>query len=85
MHNILLVLVGAIVGALARFIGPGKPPGPLVASMFLGVAGALAGQFLGRLAGFSHADESADFLTAIVGAVLSVTLYRVTLLRRPTN
>ena len=85
MHNILLVLVGAIVGALARFIGPGKPPGPLVASMFLGVAGALAGQFLGRLVGFSHADESADFLTAIVGATLLVTLYRVTLLRRPTS
>lgn len=85
MHYILLILVGAIVGALARFVGPGKPPGPLVASMFLGVAGALAGQFLGRLAGFSHADESADFLTAIVGALLLVTFYRVTQLRRRTS
>lgn len=85
MHSILLIVVGAIVGWLASFIGPGNPPGPLVGSMFVGVAGALAGQFLGRLAGFSHADESADFLTAIVGAVLLVTLYRVTLLRRTAS
>lgn len=82
MHSILLVLVGAVVGALARFIGPRKAPGPLVASMFLGVAGALAGQFLSRLAGFSHADESADLLTAMVGATLLVALYRATRLRR---
>src|SRR6476469_7100023 len=36
MHSILLVLVGAGVGALARFIGPRKAPGALVASMFFG-------------------------------------------------
>jgi hypothetical protein len=34
MHSILLAVVGAIVGALARFIGPGRPPGPLLGSMF---------------------------------------------------
>jgi uncharacterized membrane protein YeaQ/YmgE (transglycosylase-associated protein family) len=50
--------------------------------MFLGVAGALAGQFLSRLAGFSHADESTDLLTAMVGATLLVALYRATRLRR---
>jgi uncharacterized membrane protein YeaQ/YmgE (transglycosylase-associated protein family) len=85
MRSILLVLVGAVVGALARFIGPGKAPGPLVASMFLGVAGALAAQFLAHLAGFSHADESADLFTAIVGATLLVVLYRATRMRRSVS
>jgi uncharacterized membrane protein YeaQ/YmgE (transglycosylase-associated protein family) len=82
MHSILLVAVGAIVGVLARFIGPGKPPSPFLGSMFFGIAGAIGGQFVGRLTGFSHASDSADFVTALVGAVLLVVLYHAAVLRR---
>jgi uncharacterized membrane protein YeaQ/YmgE (transglycosylase-associated protein family) len=82
MHSILLVAVGALVGVLARFIGLGKPPGPFLGSMFFGIAGAIGGQFLGRLTGFSHGDDSADFVTALVGAVLLVVVYHAAVLRR---
>jgi uncharacterized membrane protein YeaQ/YmgE (transglycosylase-associated protein family) len=82
MHNILLVVVGAIVGVLARFIGPGKPPGPLLRSIFFGIVGAVGGSLLGRLSGFSRGDEAADFVTALVGAVLLVVLYHAAVLRR---
>jgi uncharacterized membrane protein YeaQ/YmgE (transglycosylase-associated protein family) len=82
MHNVLLVVVGAIVGVLARFIGPGRPPSPLLGSVFFGIAGAIGGQFVGRLARFSHGNESADYLTALVGAVLLVVLYHAAVLRR---
>jgi len=85
MHNILIVAVGAIVGVLARFIGPGKPPSPFLGSMFFGIAGAIGGQFVGRLTGFSRADESADFITALVGAILLVVLYHATVLRRTAH
>jgi uncharacterized membrane protein YeaQ/YmgE (transglycosylase-associated protein family) len=82
MHNIVLVAIGAIVGVLARFIGPGKPPSPFLGSMFFGIAGAIGGRSLGRLIGFSQASESADFVTALVGAILLVALYHAAVLRR---
>ncbi len=82
MHSILLAVVGVIVGALARFIGPERPPGPLLGSMFFGLVGAFAGQFVGRLTGFSRGDDSADFVVALVGAVLFAVLYHAAVLRR---
>jgi uncharacterized membrane protein YeaQ/YmgE (transglycosylase-associated protein family) len=82
MYSILLVLVGAIVGVLARFIGPGRPPSPLLGSMFFGIAGSIGGQFLGRLTGFSRDDGSAAFLAALVGAVLLVVFYHAAVLHR---
>jgi uncharacterized membrane protein YeaQ/YmgE (transglycosylase-associated protein family) len=82
MYSVVLILVGAIVGALARFIGPGRPPSPLLGSIFFGIAGAIGGQFLGRLTGFSHGPGSADFVTALVGAVVLVVLYHAAVLRR---
>jgi uncharacterized membrane protein YeaQ/YmgE (transglycosylase-associated protein family) len=82
MHTILLVAFGAIVGVLARFIGPRSPPSPFMGSMFFGIAGALGGELVGRLTGFSNGDEPADFVTALVGAVLFVVLYHAVVLRR---
>jgi uncharacterized membrane protein YeaQ/YmgE (transglycosylase-associated protein family) len=85
MHSILVVAVGAIVGVLARFIGPGKRPSPFLGSVFFGVAGAIGGQFLGRLFGFARASDSADFVTGLVGAVLLVVLYHAAVLRRTAH
>jgi uncharacterized membrane protein YeaQ/YmgE (transglycosylase-associated protein family) len=45
------ILMGLIVGALARFIMPGKDPGGLLITMLLGIAGAFVGGFLGSLLG----------------------------------
>jgi uncharacterized membrane protein YeaQ/YmgE (transglycosylase-associated protein family) len=83
MHIVLLVVVGALLGAVARFVGLGKVPGPLLASMCVGVAGALMGQFVGRLSRFSGEDAPADFIAASVGACLLVIFYR-TIVLRPT-
>jgi uncharacterized membrane protein YeaQ/YmgE (transglycosylase-associated protein family) len=50
--------------------------------MFFGIAGAIGGQFVARLTGFSHDDGSAAFLAALVGAVLLVVLYHAAVLHR---
>jgi uncharacterized membrane protein YeaQ/YmgE (transglycosylase-associated protein family) len=50
--------------------------------MLFGMAGAIGGQFVGRLIGFFRADESADFVMALAGAVLLVVLYHAAVLRR---
>jgi len=45
------ILMGLVVGALAKFIMPGKDPGGLVITVLLGIAGAFVGGFLGSLLG----------------------------------
>ena len=50
--------------------------------MFFGVTGAIGGHYVGRLTRFSHGSDSADFVTALVGAVLLVVLYHAAVLRR---
>ena len=85
MYYLLLIVVGAVVGALARFIGPAKQPAPLLGSILLGVAGSAIGQYLGRLTHFSEESGSADFVTALVGAIVLVALYHVVTLSRATR
>jgi len=84
MYYFLLIVVGAVVGALARFIGAGKPA-PLLGSMLVGLAGSAIGQYLGRLTHFSQGSGSADFVTALVGAIVLVALYHTVTLSRVTR
>ena len=70
------IIFGLIVGALAKFIMPGKDPGGFVITTVLGIVGALLGGFLGRLIGLYKEDEPAGFIGALVGAVLLLWLYR---------
>jgi uncharacterized membrane protein YeaQ/YmgE (transglycosylase-associated protein family) len=70
------VVFGLIVGAVAKLVMPGKDPGGLVVTILLGVAGALVAGFLGRSLGWYQPGEVAGFITATLGAVLLLFLYR---------
>ena len=70
------IIFGLIVGALAKFIMPGKDPGGFVITTVLGIVGALVGGFLGRLLGLYKENEPAGFVGALVGAILLLWLYR---------
>jgi len=82
MHLILFLVFGLIVGAIARFLVPGKEAGGWVLSMVLGVAGSFAGAFLGRMLGFDREGEPAGFLMSVLGAIALVVLYHVIAGRR---
>jgi uncharacterized membrane protein YeaQ/YmgE (transglycosylase-associated protein family) len=71
------LIVGLVVGALAKLIMPGRDPGGIFVTMLLGVAGALIAGFLGRLLGLYAPGQSAGFFMSIVGAVLLLALYRL--------
>ncbi|HSD30271.1 MAG TPA: GlsB/YeaQ/YmgE family stress response membrane protein [Gemmatimonadales bacterium] len=76
------ILIGLVVGALAKLIMPGKDPGGIIITILLGIAGALVANFLGGLLGLYQAGEKAGFLASLVGAVLLLWVYR--LVRRTT-
>ena len=79
------IVSGIIIGALAKFVMPGRDPGGLVVTMLLGIAGALLGGFLGRSVGFYGPDQSAGWLMSILGAVVLLALYRMFVGRRATS
>jgi uncharacterized membrane protein YeaQ/YmgE (transglycosylase-associated protein family) len=73
------IVMGLIVGALAKFLMPGTGPGGIITTILLGIAGAFVGGFIGPLFGLGSVTgfNLASFLLAIAGAVLILVLFRV--------
>ena len=76
------IVFGLIVGALAKLVMPGKDPGGFVVTALLGIVGAVVGGFLGRALGLYGPNDPAGFVMAMIGAVLLLALYRMSIGRR---
>jgi len=82
MEIIWMLIIGLIVGALAKLVMPGKDPGGIIITMLLGVAGSLLAGLIGRGLGYYYADEPAGFIASVLGAMLLLLIYRVVVGRR---
>ena len=81
-HSIIwTILVGLVVGAIAKLLMPGKDPGGCIVTILLGIAGALVGTRIGRL--FWGENYVAGWIMSIVGAMILLVLYRLLFKRRP--
>ena len=76
LELVWIVIIGAVVGALAKFVMPGPDPGGFFVTALLGMGGALAATLLGRLIGLYGPNEGAGFIASIIGAILVLYLYR---------
>ena len=76
------IVFGLIVGALAKLVMPGKDPGGFVVTTLLGIVGAVVGGFVGRTLGLYGPNDPAGFVMAMIGAVLLLALYRMSIGRR---
>jgi len=81
-HILWTLIVGLVIGGLAKFIMPGKDPGGIVITMLLGIAGSFIGSWIGRLLGLYAESQSAGFLMSLAGAIVLLAIYR--LIRRPS-
>jgi uncharacterized membrane protein YeaQ/YmgE (transglycosylase-associated protein family) len=70
------ILIGLIVGLLARFVMPGSGPQGLIITILLGIGGAFVTTFVGQTLGWYQAGETAGFIGALIGAMVLVFLYR---------
>jgi len=78
-HIISWIVVGLIVGALARFIVPGKDPMGCVATILLGIAGSFVGGFISSLIWRPTSGsyfQPAGIVLSLVGAVILVLIWR---------
>ena len=85
LHLIWVMIIGLIVGTLAKLIMPGRDPGGVITTMLLGIAGSIMGGFLGRALGLYGPHQSAGFVVSTLGAILLLALYRLVLSYRHPN
>jgi uncharacterized membrane protein YeaQ/YmgE (transglycosylase-associated protein family) len=89
MGIIAFIILGLLAGLIAKAILPGDDPGGLIITTIVGVVGAILGGFLaGVLFDADPMDEFFDissWLTAIVGALILLVIYRMVVGRRPVT
>jgi len=64
------IIIGLIVGAIARLAVPGSHPTGLIVTTVIGIAGSVIATAAGKAAGWYHSGQSASFLASIVGAIV---------------
>ncbi|MGE0402736.1 MAG: GlsB/YeaQ/YmgE family stress response membrane protein [Kofleriaceae bacterium] len=77
-----MLIVGLVVGAIAKALMPGRDPGGIVITMVIGVVGALLAGFLGRSLGWYGENEGAGIIASILGSVILLAGYRMVVGRR---
>lgn len=76
-HWIWIILIGLVVGAIAKLLMPGKDPGGWIVTALLGIAGSILGTWIGRMLHFYAKGETAGLLMSIVGAMLLLAIYHL--------
>lgn len=70
------LVVGLIIGAVAKLLMPGKDPGGFIITMILGVVGSMLAGFIGMQLGWYQEGEAAGFVASVIGAVILLACYR---------
>ena len=76
MHLLWTIIIGFIVGVIAKFLMPGRDPGGFIITILLGIAGSFVGTLIGRAVGLYGEGSSAGFFMSVVGAMLLYVLLR---------
>jgi len=77
------LVVGLVIGALAKLVMPGRDPGGIIVTMLIGLAGALIAGVIGREIGWYHGPYSGPGIVAsVLGALLLLGAYRLVARKR---
>jgi uncharacterized membrane protein YeaQ/YmgE (transglycosylase-associated protein family) len=77
MHLLWTLIIGLIIGAVAKLLMPGKDPGGFIITMLLGVAGSLVATYRGPAIGWYPPGSPAGFIASVLGAMLLLFIYRM--------
>jgi len=84
MSIIWTILIGFVVGLLAKFVMPGRDPGGFFITAGIGILGSIIATYGGKALGLYSGEETAGFIGAFVGAIILLVLYRVLMRGRST-
>jgi uncharacterized membrane protein YeaQ/YmgE (transglycosylase-associated protein family) len=71
------IIIGFIVGLLAKLLTPGRDPGGFFITAAIGIAGSLLATYGGQAIGLYRAGEPAGFLGSLVGAIILLVIYHL--------
>ncbi|MGE5491543.1 MAG: GlsB/YeaQ/YmgE family stress response membrane protein [Actinomycetota bacterium] len=69
------ILIGLVVGIIAKLIHPGRDDLGLIVTILLGIAGSLVAGFVGQAVGWYKPGETAGFIASVIGAVVLLVIY----------
>jgi uncharacterized membrane protein YeaQ/YmgE (transglycosylase-associated protein family) len=82
MEIITMLVIGLLVGIVAKFLMPGNDPGGIIMTIVLGIAGSFVAGYIGRAAGWYQVGDPASFVASVIGAILLLLVYRLLFRRR---
>ncbi len=82
MDILYTIIIGLLVGIIAKLLMPGKDPGGFIITTLIGIAGAMLAKFIGHALNWYAAGDSAGFIASVGGAILLLLLYRTVARRR---
>jgi uncharacterized membrane protein YeaQ/YmgE (transglycosylase-associated protein family) len=81
MHGIIgTLIIGLVIGAVAKLLMPGRDPGGCIITILLGIAGSFVGTWIGQM--IFGPQYIAGFIASVIGAMLLLLLYRLIFARR---
>lgn len=69
------VIVGLVVGLIARAVKPGDDSMGLIMTIILGIAGSLIAGYVGRALGWYQPGQAAGWIASVVGAIILLVIY----------
>ena len=76
LHLIGVIVIGAIVGLIARFLLPGRDPGGFIVTPLIGIGGAIVATYLGQFLHIYEPGQNAGFIASVIGAIIILLVYR---------
>ncbi len=77
MHILWTILIGLIVGAIAKLLMPGRDPGGFIITILLGIAGAFIATYIGQAMHWYAEGQPAGFIASVIGAMILLIIYRL--------
>lgn len=69
------LLLGLVVGVVARFLHPGKESMGFIMTILLGLAGSFSAGMVGQYFGWYRMGEGAGFIGSVIGAIILLVIY----------
>lgn len=76
MNILWIIIIGFVVGFIAKLLMPGRDPGGFIITILLGIAGSFVAAFIGQHFGWYRQGQPAGIIGAILGAILILAVYR---------
>ena len=75
MSIIMTIVIGFLVGLVAKMLKPGRDPSGFIITILIGIAGSFLATFAGRALGWYGANDAAGFIASVIGAIVLLVIF----------